>query len=249
MRKILISLIIVILIGGLLVIYKPTKQFPKESLNPCWWVYKTRADYSDLYSIEPADPEFKILGSIHGMGGFQKLAQFYTGYFYGCYFPHYFSFVNLSISEVKKAEEELKNKTEECKKPIEEYKRNIALEKCPKFHFLKIEKPPIGIIEGQPLEEWIGRLYALHETGVCTIDLNTEELNEFKEIEKNTQLCITSLPQPKILENLADKNYLLDNIVDKDPFVEFYLCDVESISQLNETINKNQLNIECKKKK
>lgn len=45
-------------------------------------------------------------------------------------------------------------------------------------------------------------------------------------------------------------DYFLNNIVDDDPFTEFYLCDGTSAGEdVNEIIRNNELDVKCEKKK
>lgn len=261
MKKNLIILIIVVVIVAGFMIYNELREDQETvgGLHACWWIYKTNGDYSDLHAIQLSDR-----GRIVRMPDLvpYRLDDSYFGYFYACVFHSNLAFVNVSISEFKAAEEAGKNKYWECWELMEPFAKNIIEEKCNETNFDKFdpeEYPPglIGAITGEG--EYIGsnnlNIRYINKEGnkdFCGAILSSEELNEFKNIEDSVLSCVNAIPRAIIFDNLEDPEYLLNNIVDDDPFTEFYLCGVSLeervyFEELNDIINNNELDTRCEK--
>jgi hypothetical protein len=224
---------------------------------PCFWVFKTNGDYSDLQFVQffnenrtITDIESRGIPSldapsieIHSPGSnpLLKLNQDYIGYGYGCYFPKYFSFSNISMSKWK-------NELEDCTNVLKEYEEKIVLKNCndTKF-FWKIQKyfeKSITLEEGVAQMIWEGKIRARAQTGgECAFTLSSEEQQEFEQQENNLGICTAQLGDKYNIETSVQ------NLVDNNPFTEFYLCNVKTIDEINSIINNNELSTKCEKKK
>ena len=143
---------------------------------------------------------------------------------------------------------------------IEPFAKRIIEEKCNKTNFDKFDPegyPPSlrGGITGEG--EYIGSnafsISYINKEGngdFCGAILSSEEKDEYEDLRENVDSCARAIPRAEIFDNIVDPDYLLTNVVDDDPFTEFYLCDVDfSESELNDIINNNELDIRCEKRK
>jgi len=266
MKKWLIAIIIIVLLVGGLYIYDyeiktNMKEGPLvggggEQFKPCLWVFKTNADYSDLQfinffnenmtakdieTISAPGIDVPNIG-IHSAGSnpFYKLNQGYIGYGYGCFFPKYFAFTSISMSKWK-------NELEACANILKEYKENLVLKNCNDSKFLwKIEKyseKTEQVEEGVAEFIWEGKISARAQTGgECIFNLSGEEQSEFAQQEKNWEECSSGV------SDKYSKELSVSSIIDKNPFTEFYLCNVK-LGDINSTISNNELSTKCEKKK
>ncbi|MFC1728632.1 hypothetical protein ACFLZ7_04200 [Nanoarchaeota archaeon] len=255
MKKISI-LIMCILLTGCAAIDKPAEEDQVFEMGgvPCLWVYKTNEDYFDLHAAA-FDEEFKKSEMRYGVRDTFKLNKSYTGYSYGCYMPRYFAFINISVSKYKEAK--IKVRGDECWTSLmEPFIKKMIEEKCSKTDFDKfyVEEYPHIITslskEGIIIESDALRIKYINKEGTrdfCGAMVSPEEKEEFYSIKNDVDVCIDTIPRPEILDNLVNWTYLAENIVDKDPFTEFYLCRGVDIAEVNEIINNNQLDVKCEK--
>lgn len=252
-----VIIIIVVLLAGIFFIYNQMRKSESGSLQPCVWVYKTKGDYFDLHLVHLDTDRGKLLEVEHGVKTMYRLNDFYVAHLTGCYFPRHLAFVNISVSEFKAAEEAEKNKYWECWELMEPFAKNIIEEKCNETNFDKFDPEgyPPGLIGGITGEgEYIGSnafsINYINKEGnkdFCGAILSSEEKDEYESLRENVHSCDRVTPRLEIFDNYVDVEYLLNNVVDDDPFTEFYLCDMDL--DLNEIINNNELDTRCEKKK
>lgn len=259
-KNLIILIIVVVLIVAGFVIYD--KLSSKGALHACWWVYKTNGDYSDLQGVYLDTDKGKVLEVMHGVVEQYKLDDSYVARFDRCLFPSKFVFVNNSINEFKAAEEAGKDKYWECWELMEPFAKNIIEEKCNETNFDKFDPEgyPPGLIGEITAEgEYIGsnsfHISYINKEGnkdFCGAILSSEEKDEYEGLRKNVDSCVSAIPRAEIFDNIVDPNYLLTNVVDDDPFTEFYLCGISVqepvyFEELNDIINNNELDTRCEK--
>ena len=228
-------------------------------MKACWWVFKTRGNYSDLQLIINFDnntPARHIDGLVPGIdipnigihiGGSNPLYELdkgYIGHVYGCYFPSSFAFANISMSEWK-------NELMVCAQPLKDYEENLVLKYCNDSKFLWRIVPQmntvaveVGVEPNVSSAAWGGQIYAEAQTGgVCNFNLSDEEQSGFTQQEKNWEECESGVNDKYSSEVSRNR------IIDTNPLTEFYLCEnATSINELNSIINNNELSTKCQKK-
>lgn len=262
-KNLIILIIVVVLIIAGFVIYN--KLSSKEgALHACLWVYKTNGDYSDLQGVYLDTNRGKVLEVMHGVVEQYKLDDFYVARLDRCLFPSKFVFVNNSISEFKAEEGVEKDKYWECWELMEPFAKRIIEEKCNKTNFERFnpERYPPGFsgaitIEEGYIESNAFSINYINKEGngdSCYATLSSEEKDEFNNLEENVKSCDSAIPRAEIFDNIVDPNYLLTNVVDDNPFTEFYLCGISVqepvyFEELNDIINNDELDTRCEKKK
>jgi hypothetical protein len=259
-KNLIILIIVVVLIVAGFVIYDKLRYGDQGTVGgtfPSWWVYKTKGDYFDLHLVHLDTDRGKLIQVEHGVKTMYRLDDSYVAHLGAPYFSH-LTFVNISVSEFKAAEEAEKDKYWECWELIEPFAKRIIEEKCNKTNFERFnpERYPPGFsgaitIEEGYIESNAFSINYINKEGngdSCYATLSSEEKDEYEDLRKNVDSCVSAIPRAEIFDNYVDVEYLLNNVVDDDPFTEFYLCDVD-FSELNTIINNNELNVKCEKRK
>jgi len=262
---VVIIIIIVLIVAGFVIYNELKHKFSQQAaLHACWWVYKTNGDYSDLQGVYLDTDRGKVLEVMHGVVEQYKLDDSYVARFDRCLFPSRFVFVNNSISEFKAEEGAEKDKYWECWELMDSFVKRIIEEKCNKTNFERFnpERYPPGFsgaitIEEGYIESNAFSINYINKEGngdSCHATLSSKEKDEFNSLEKNVDSCVSAIPRAEIFDNIIDPNYLLTNVVDDDPFTEFYLCGVSVqedvyFEELNDIINNNELDTRCEKRK
>ena len=259
-KNLIILIIVVVLIIAGFVIYNELRDEDQGTVGGAllsWWVYKTKGDYFDLHLVHLDTDRGKLIQVEHGVKTMYRLDDSYVAHLGAPYFSH-LTFVNISVSEFKAAEEAEKNKYWECWELMEPFAKNIIEEKCNETNFDKFDPEgyPPGLIGGITGEgEYIGSnafsISYINKEGnkdFCGAILSSEEKDEYEGLRENIGSCVRAISRSEIFDNYVDVEYLLNNVVDDDPFTEFYLCDVD-FEGLNDIINNNELDTRCEKRK
>ena len=217
----------------------PVEPQPAQ-LRPCWWVYQTKGNYIDYEWFETfeVEGEYAISTKYGTPNKRYELNDDYIAEMYGCYKPSIvFSDISISGQEQER---------EDCIGDLKEFIESKIVEQCDDIDFAwGVEKDiaPIAAESNASPEEWNGKLHARKQTGgSCIVNLSASEQTTYENIEQTQITCLQNVGKESLNATIVE-----GRIIDRDPFTEFYLCEVAEVEDINLIIDNDELSVVCKK--
>lgn len=197
---------------------------PPAQLKACNWVFKTKADYSNLVSVLVNQDKTQVT-AYPFFGAIKKLNEDYYFSIYGCSYSDKMGVAFTSITQ-----DEWNQSQHACDQQMNDRDIQVRIQKCGSLDFdiYEVCRTDPNSTE-RVCVETVPSMNVSSPTK-CTYDITPADANWNASCEPT----------------LSSKDFL-NHVISYRPFTELYLCNMSS-DQLNSTIDNGELSTKCEKK-